>query len=368
MTALRSDVARRFGRFTAAAPGAPPAEFTFAPTTAEDAAAVLDFASEHGLRVLPWGGGSDLVGPAGTPDIVLSTAGLIGFDWRPEDLTVVAAAGVRVADLESRLAERGQTAVLPEHPGVSTVGGVVAAGSSGWRRLRYGPMRDRVLEVVVATGDGRVIRGGGQVVKNSSGYDIPRLCVGSHGSLGVITRVCLKLWPVGAATATVTVDDAATALAMAHRPLAVLQTPAGASVYLAGTVEEVDDQVRALGGDAVAGLVWPVVPTGAVQVVVRVPPTAVATAVARIGAGDGYHFVAAQGVGEVRVAGAIPVDEVLDWRGWAHTLGGSLVITSAPDGFAADPWGPPPATVVLQRRVKAAFDPVGVLPPVPGDH
>ncbi|NIV25710.1 MAG: FAD-binding protein, partial [Gemmatimonadetes bacterium] len=107
--------------------------------------------------------------------------------------------------------ERGQTAVLPETPGSGTVGGAIASGASAWRRLRYGPIRDRVLETVMATGDGRVVKAGGRLVKNVTGFDIPRLATGSYGSLGVIGQVCLKLWPTGTRFAGVPADDAAAA-------------------------------------------------------------------------------------------------------------------------------------------------------------
>ena len=360
MTALRTTVARLFGRFAADVEGAPPAEFTFAPSSAEDAAALLDFASEHRMTVVPWGGGTHQCGPPPAPDVVVSTSALGGIDWHPDDLTVVVGAGIPLATLEARLAERGQSAVLPENPGAATVGGVIAAGASAWRRLRFGPTRDRILEVVAATGDGRVIRGGGQVVKNVSGYDLPRLFTGSLGSLGVITRVCLKLWPTGAATATVAMDDPARALAIAQRPQAILQTPGRVSVYLAGTQAEVEAQVAALGGSATPGLTWPDRPLGEVAASLRVPPSLVPDAVERIGAHD---FVAAHGVGEVLVAGSLAVDTVTGWRDWAESHGGALVITRSPAGFTLDPWGTPPVTLDLQRRIKAAFDPIGVMVP-----
>lgn len=360
MTALRTTVARLFGKFVAEVEGAPRAEFTFAPSTAEDAAALLDFASEHRMTVLPWGGGTHGVGDPWTPDMVLSTRNLGGIEWRPEDLNVVVGAGVTVAELETRLAEREQTAVLPEHPGGGTVGGAVAAGASGWRRLRFGPTRDRLLEVVVATGDGRVIRAGGQVVKNVSGYDLPRLLTGSRGSLGLITRMCLKLWPRGAASATVTVADPERALAIAYRPLAVLQTPAGSAVFLAGTSAEVTAQAAVLGGTVVEGLQWPERPRGEVEMVVRVPPARMAEALMRVGT---RGFVAAHGVGEVLVAGAPSVEAVGEWRAWAEAAGGAVVVERAPEGFGLDPWGAPPPTLDLQHRIKAAFDPLGVMVP-----
>jgi hypothetical protein len=73
--------------------------------------------------------------------------------------------------------------------------------------------------------------------------------------------------------------------------------------------------------------------------------------------------VAAHGVGEVLVAGGLTVDTVAGWRDWAESHGGALVITHSPAGFTLDPWGMPPVTLDLQRRIKAAFDPVGVVVP-----
>ena len=177
--------------------GAPPVDFTLQPATGEDAAGVLGFAATHGLRVLFWGGGTHQgIGHQVEPDIVMGTGRLNAvLDWQVEDLTVAVQPGVLISDLEARLQQRNQTAVLPE-AGAGTVGGAVAAGLSGWRRLRYGPTRDRMLEVRLATGDGRLIRGGGRLVKNVTGYDLPRLATGSLGSLGLIAEVCLKLWPL----------------------------------------------------------------------------------------------------------------------------------------------------------------------------
>ena len=77
----------------------------------------------------------------------------------------------------------------------ATVGGVLAVGLSGHRRLRYGPLRDRVLEVRFVTADGRLVKGGGPTVKNVSGFDIPRLLVGSFGTIGVLVQVILRCQP-----------------------------------------------------------------------------------------------------------------------------------------------------------------------------
>ena len=366
MTSLRSTVARLFGEMVAETEGVPPADFVLAPRSAEDAARVLDMASEHRLTVLPWGGGTHQgFGDRFQPDVVLVTTAMnSSVEWQPDDLTVVVEAGVTVARLEEVLAERGQSAVLAEVPGAGTVGGAVAAGISGWRRLRYGPTRDRVLEVVLATGDGRVVRGGARVVKNVTGYDLPRLAVGSLGSLGVVTQVCLKLWPRGQAEATVTVPDPEQALAAAYRPLAVLEADGATRVYLAGSEAEVLAQAEALGAEPEMGLHWPEPVANPVRVSVRVPPASIVEAVSRLP--SPARYVAAHGVGEISAGFTAADPEGLSrLREWAEARGGAVVLTAGPEGLYEEfvPWGSPPPTFEVQRRIKAAFDPVGVMVP-----
>jgi glycolate oxidase FAD binding subunit len=345
----------------------PESQLVLAPTTPEEAAAVLDAAAEHQLPSLFWGSGSHQgYGHRIRPAIVIATERMNRIlDWSPADLTVVAEAGVRVADLAGRLLEEGQTAVLPERPGASTVGGAIAAGQSGWGRLRYGPIRDRTLEVVLATGDGRVVRAGAPLVKNVTGYDLPRLATGSFGALGLITRVALKLWPLGFRAATVTVEDAEEALATAHRPLAVVEENGTARVYLTGTPAEVEAQTAELGGTAIDQLDWPEVLTGETVLVVRVPPGLTRAATDRVP--PGWSYQAAFGVGEVRLAGTTEqAAEVLGTvRAWAEAVGGAAVVERAPETLyeEVDPWGGPGSSLELQRRVKAAFDPLGICNP-----
>jgi glycolate oxidase FAD binding subunit len=359
---LTGDLGRLFGASAVDVPGVPDADLVVAPGSIDEVARLLDFASEHGLSVLPWGAGTHQgLGRRIDPDVVVVTTRLDGVeDWQPDDLTVVAGAGVTLGALDALMAGRTQSAVLPEDQPDATVGGIVASGISGWRRLRYGPTRDRMLEATVVTGDGRVVRGGARVVKNVTGYDVPRLMAGSLGSLGVIVSVCLKLWPDPESAVTVTVDDAERAVAMAHRPYAVLQTRERTTVHLGGTRAEVEAQAETLGGTSTEGFSWPDRPTGEVVVSIRVPPALVADAVGRIGDGS---FVAAHGVGEVVAAVGEP--DLLDMRRWAESVGGSVVVTGGPDHLyeRIDPWGTPPPTVPLQRRIKAAFDPVGVMAP-----
>ena len=342
----------------------PPAEHRFAPETAEEVAAILASATSSRAAVVPWGGGTHQgLGYRVRPDVIVSTARLDGIvDWQPEDLTVVVEAGVTVDDLEERLAERQQTAALPEVAPGATVGGVVSAGVSGYRRPRYGPTRDRILQTTLVTGDGRLVTAGGRVVKNVSGYDIQRTAAGALGTLGLVTSVCLKLWPRSSGRATVPVDDPARAWSTLYRPLAVLETESGAAAYLEGPTAQIAGDAAALGSEPVDGLDWPATPTGEVTAAVLVPPALVSAAVERVRSTG--RFVAQHGVGRIDVAGRLDHD----WEGlrsWAEASGGRLSLTAAPDTFYGrfDPWGTEPPGVAVQRRLVAAFDPARVINP-----
>jgi glycolate oxidase FAD binding subunit len=366
MTVLKAELAKLAkGMQADPIPGAPPVELTVAPADVDEAASILRFASNVGLRVLFWGGGTHQdIGNDSVPDVVMTTRRLNRIvDWQAEDLTVVVEAGVALSDLEAQLQQRGQTAVLPETPAGATVGGVVAAGLSGWRRLRYGPTRDRVLEVVLATGDGRIVRGGGPLVKNVTGYDLPRLATGSLGSLGLIARLCLKLWPLAVDRGMVDVADPELALRTAYRPLAVIETDEGSVVYLAGTSAELQAQAKRLGGRLIPGHRWPEPLAGSWEFILRVPAGVIGRFVDRIRA-HGWSFQAAHGVGEVRLVVDSGADERLaELRKEAELLGGALVTLRSSGDGAMDPWGAQPGSVDLQRRVKAAFDPAGIANP-----
>jgi len=345
-------------------PGMAADTLTVAPPSIEAAAEVLEWASAAGRRVLPRGGGTHM-GPVGgdSPDVVVVTSALNRVvDWQPEDLTLVVEGGALVSEVEATLAERRQSAVLAEHTAGSTIGGMIAAGVSGYRRLRYGPTRDRMLEVTLATGDGRVITAGGRVVKNVTGYDIPRLVCGSEGSLGVIGRVCLKLWPVPESSASLTVDDVAT-FAGLYRPLALLETESGITAYVAGTPEEVAAQAQAVGATPRPGLDWPAPLEEANQIELRVPPVLVGAAVAQVREAGAKAFRAQHRVGIVAAGfGDWSAPRLDGLRLWAEGNGGAAVVLAA-ESAAVDRWGAPPGSLELQRRVKEAFDPLRVMVP-----
>ena len=346
--------------------GVPQARWVIAPPSLEEAAEAIRAAASTGSRVLPWGGGVHQgYGGRVEADVVLLTRELAGvIEWRPEDLVATVGAGTTVDELESLLATQDQTALLSGIPGSATVGGCVAAGVSGWPRLRFGPLRSRVLEVTLVTGDGSLVRNGARVVKNAAGYDLARLMVGSLGSLGLLGSACLKLWPRPQATATVAIDDPEAALRCLWQPWAVLEIDGQGYAYLAGTSAEVEQQATALGGTAREGHCWPDPLRSQIVAAFRVPSPQTRAAVRRLPDGSAYR--AAFGVGEVLVGlEDADVGQLSALRAWAEQAGGSLVLLAAPTALydELDPWGSVPPSLRLQQRVKAAFDPAGVMVP-----
>ena len=175
------------------------------PASADEAREIVR--ESAGLGIVPWGGGTrqELGYAPERYDVALSTERLDQItDYQPADLTVTAQAGVPVARLQEALAEQGQFLALDvARPDRQTVGGIVAARADSLRRLAYGSVRDSLLGVSVINGRGELVKGGGKVVKNVAGYDLPKLYCGSLGTLGLIVEATFKVAPLPETTATV---------------------------------------------------------------------------------------------------------------------------------------------------------------------
>ncbi len=128
------------------------------------------------------------------------------------DLVARVQAGARMGDVAAVLAQAGQEIAL-DVPGDATVGGVVASGLAGPRRLRYGTPRDLLIGITIVRADGTVAKSGGKVVKNVAGYDLGKLFAGSAGTLGLITEATFRLHPLPAARAYVTAEYVAVSVA-----------------------------------------------------------------------------------------------------------------------------------------------------------
>ena len=183
-------------------------------------------ASANGTALRIRGGGSKDFYGAPRAGELLDTKALCGItSYEPSELFITARAGTPLAEIEAALAECGQC--LPFEPphfqivagaGAETVGGMVAAGLSGPARASVGGVRDYVLGAQLLNGRGELLTFGGQVMKNVAGYDVSRLLAGSMGTLGVITEVSLKVLPVAPAEATLVFDlPQSAALAQLHR-------------------------------------------------------------------------------------------------------------------------------------------------------
>ena len=178
---------------------------TIEPASAEDVAAALAAAARQRSSVVIRGGGTKMGWgrlPASV-DIALSTKRLNAVVAHEHaDLTATVQAGARLDDVNRVLARHGQWIPIESAFDESTLGGAIATNDSGPLRHRYGTPRDLLIGIRLALTDGRLIKAGGNVVKNVAGYDVGRLMSGSHGSLAAIVSATFKLMPLPAATRT----------------------------------------------------------------------------------------------------------------------------------------------------------------------
>jgi glycolate oxidase FAD binding subunit len=182
--------------------------FVASPASTEEASALLRIAATHGLTVVPRGAGTGLAWgqPPASCDLVLDMTAMDRvIEHAAGDLVARVQAGTTMGHLASVLASAGQQLAV-DAPADATVGGVVATGTAGPRRFRYGAPRDLLIGITVIRADGVVAHSGGRVVKNVAGYDLGKLFSGSQGTLGLITEATFRLHPLPAAQAWVTGD------------------------------------------------------------------------------------------------------------------------------------------------------------------
>ena len=395
------------------------------PSSLDEVRAVVEIAADAAVPIVPWGGGTAAaVGtPASRAGVVLGTSRLAQLvEHEPGDLTATVEAGMTMAALQSMLRARGQWLSLdPPAADRATLGGVIAANASGPRRHLYGTARDLLIGVTAVTGEGVVVRGGGKVVKNVAGYDLPKLFVGSYGTLGVIVSVTVKLRPLpdverlvavtfdrlkdgGAAVRTVMGSDLIpNALdlvdAEVGRALGLAVAPGGCALIAGfdGVSEQVDWQcaeigrlTAPLGGHgvhALAAQTWTRLAAAAREVFD--PPAAVmrlsvlpaaaaeamehgANAARQRGLGSAWSCHAGAGVITAALAarGAQaepgPIASVLgEWRALARASGGHATLDWAPLAVKSvvSVWDDAGAAGRIMQRLKGALDPRNIMNP-----
>ncbi len=389
-----------------------------APGSEQEVASVLAYANREGLKVLVRGGGTQL--NTGLPprdgDILLSTARLKQVvEYAPHDMTVTVQAGLRLADLQAHLARARQWLALdPVLSRGATIGGIISTNVSGARRLRYGGVRDQIIGIRIVLPDGTIAKGGGKVVKNVAGYDLPKLFTGALGTLGVIVAATFRLYPLRAASRTVvlTASTPAPLCELAVRVIASTLEPTVLDIMNLRTgglyvmtarfemePESADEQaatlvemaraeassrpyysdVQTMQGEAEERL-WrqvavdyPLASDAANTLIVKasVLPTELVSwlqSLEQTGLTISWRAHAGHGLVFARLTGdeaalATAVDQL---RSAAAAGQGSLVVIDAPPALASkvDVWGSLPAqTLEVMRRLKVRFDPNYILNP-----
>ena len=402
-------------------------EVVAVPGTKEEVAAILLAAAEANTPVVPWGGGTKM--GIGAPPPRLGVVLMLKrmnrlLEHEPGDLTATVETGITLSALQGELGKRGQWLSLdPAHADKATLGGVLSSNAAGPRRHLYGSCRDLLIGVTVITPAGATVKGGGKVVKNVAGYDLPKLFIGAFGTLGVIVEATVKLRPrpdadrlviarfarlkeAGAAARAVMASDLLpSALDLLDgEALRALGQGSGDGAALLMGVDGIPEQVewqcaeverllrpqalvdaRVLDGDerdatwrARSGLGHGAFPDTAAVMRWTVLPAQVAdvmeqgaAAAQRAGLGAALAAHAGVGVVEAVLAGAEFADAAAvvgvlnEWRTLVRAAGGQALIESAPLAVkvAVPVWDDPGPSLRIMQRIKSQLDPNGLLNP-----
>jgi len=405
---------------------------TVYPNTQEELAAVIAWAQQTRCAVLPCGSGSKLdwgglvkfdsprqnslkvgllkgdlgVSPDAAGLVAVSTSRLNRLvQHAVGDLTVTAEAGMKFADLQLILAAAGQFLPIdPAYPQEATLGGIVATADAGSLRHRYRGVRDLLLGITFVRSDGKIAVAGGRVVKNVAGYDLMKLFTGAYGTLGVISQVTFRVYPLPESSGTVVLTGEINALSQtaqillssALTPTAVdLVSPdlvaqlglgkgTGLIVRFQSIAESVKQQsARLLEVGEKLGLqgtsccendehqLWQRLPEtmwdsgtkSAIICKIGIRPSEAVTAINELPVQDAWIH-AGSGLGVLRFEAAT-VATLLQVRRGCEAKGGFLTVLAAPTDIKQqlDVWGYTGSAIDLMRRIKQQFDPENLLSP-----
>ena len=353
--------------------------------------------SARAARTMGLTGGEHPGGPASVAvDDVISMRRMNGVvEYAPSDQIVTVEAGMTIAQLQNLLGERAQRlAIDPPLPERTTVGGLVASNAFGPLRTRYGTAKDVIVGMTVVRADGTRARGGGKVVKNVAGFDIPKLMIGTYGTLALIATVTFRVHPMPRVRASVALDgiDPARIRALTSAMIAAQLEPSAVDASYDGeryryhvTFEGFAAGVRAQCDRfrAIEPSCEPASESSAFEDASRGELAVKCTApVSQV---EGLHNAAIaplyRALGNARacvlpfsgvalVSGSLgdvgqTLDALENARGWCESVGGTLVVQAAPPAVrsAFDAWGTPPPAFALMRALKDRFDPQRLLQP-----
>jgi glycolate oxidase FAD binding subunit len=390
---------------------------TVYPNTQEELAAVIEAARNNRWGVLPTGSGSKLdwgglvkLDPANPPApgaiVAVSTARLNRLvEHAVGDLTVTAEAGMKFVDLQLLLAAAGQFLPIdPAYPQQATLGGIVATADAGSLRHRYRGVRDLLLGMTFVRSDGKIAVAGGRVVKNVAGYDLMKLFTGAYGTLGVISQVTFRVYPLPESSGTVVLTGEVNALSQtAQILLSSALTPSamdllspqlvaklglgkgtglivrfqsiapsvkqqsarllevGEKLGLQGTsyCENEEDQLW----QRLPQTMWDSGTKSAIICKIGIRPSEAVTAINELPVQDALIH-AGSGLGVLRFETAT-ADRLLQVRRGCEAKGGFLTVLAAPADIKQqlDVWGYNGSAIDLMRRIKQQFDPENLLSP-----
>ena len=396
----------------AIASGATPECVVF-PETPEELGSIVAAAKDNRWQILTCGNGSKLHwgGIAKKVDLVVSTQRLDRvMEHAVSEFTLTVEAGTTLSKIQTVLGKENQfLAIDPSYATMATMGGIVATADAGSWRHRYNSVRDQILGISLARSDGKLAKAGGRVVKNVAGYDLMKLLSGSYGSLGIISQVTFRLYPIPEASKTVVLTGEAEAIATASRTLlASSLTPTAVDLLSPELVDRIDIDGDRLGllvrfqnvpesvaaqaeklegiarelelkftrfGDRDEEQLWQklteeiqsiaphtaivckigTLPTSAVPVLLQLPTL--------LGEGAMSRIHAASGLGTVKIEGTVERDRLLKLRQVCQDNRGFLTLLDAPEEFkqTIDVWGYNGNAIELMRNIKQQFDPGNLL-------
>jgi len=324
------------------------------------------------------------------------------------DLTVTAESGIKFSDLQELLRKSGQfLAIDPHYPDQATLGGIISTADTGALRHRYSSIRDMILGISFVRSDGQLVKAGGRVVKNVAGYDLMKLLTGAYGTLGIITQVTLRVYPISHASQTVVLSGhrdqlaqaAQTLLSSALTPTAIealsaqtmsdleLGEEMGLLIRFQAITESVGEQAaRSLEVGAAFGLSSRLYPetnetdlwrrlgekmvgeTDSIVCKIGVKPSeaiAVLTQIEQLSQTAGTVIHLGSGVGQLVLSSETRTFMIQELRSLCQATGGYLSVLQAPISFKQqiDVWGYAGNALDLMQKIKTQFDPNSLLSP-----